>query len=249
MPSSLGRNLKIRIRKRLLATLTFLFLSAAICPLVYARTETSYPQLFFEYGQVFDRLCPADPNRPITPVMKEELRKKISDFQKIWDKESLPLMNSLVDLFGKGFGRKEETVSLVLCGLMPPMSHPLMFRIRDYLWSSSTSIMPDFYFVSEVFHEMLHRYMTTNFPYDPSAPLLALEKKYEKEDGGVQSHIYLLAVQKFIYEKLGKQSELKKIIEWDSGHAPSYKRAWDIVNAEGSEKFIQDLKKQLSSSK
>lgn len=227
-----------------LATIGFLFLSVMAGSFANAQVGNSYPQLFFEYGQAFDRSCPNDPKRPITAEMREELRKKLPDFQRLWDKESQPLMTSLVELFGKGYGRKEETVSLVLCGLMPPMSHPLVFRIRDYLKSASSSVMPDFYFVSEVFHEMLHRYLTTNFPYDPSAPPSPLEKKYEKEDAGVQAHIYLLAIQKYIYEKLDKKVELKKIVEWDSGHAPSYKRAWEIVNSEGTRKFIDDLKKQ-----
>ncbi|MBL7545411.1 MAG: hypothetical protein JNL11_16445 [Bdellovibrionaceae bacterium] len=209
--------------------------------------KSLYPKLFFEHGSVFDMQCPENPKRPITPEMKADLRKRLPEFQKIWDDQSGPLMNTLVEIFDRDFNRSEESFSLVLCGLMAPMSHPLVFRVRDYLKSTASEVKPDFYFVSEVFHEMLHRYITTNFPYDPSAAPSPLEKKYEKEDGGVRSHIFLLAIQKSIYLKLGRKAELDKIKVWDSEHAPSYKRAWEIVDKEGSDIFITDLKKQLPS--
>jgi hypothetical protein len=52
-----------------------------------------------------------------------------------------------------------------------------------------------------------------------------------------------MAVMKMVYLKLGREEQLKQIIETDSEiDNPAYRRAWQIVNEiEGHHAFVQEL--------
>ena len=87
--------------------------------------------------------------------------------------------------------------------------------------------------------ESLHWYVHPLVP-KPSR-LLA---KYEGEDLLVRNHLHLLALLKHVYVKLGRTRELALVVDADQ-HLPraAYRRAWEIVNAEGDEPFVSELKR------
>ena len=68
-------------------------------------------------------------------------------------------------------------------------------------------------------------------------------KKYQNEESGVLSHLHLMAIQKKVYLELGLKDRIEKVIKFDSEvYKGAYKRSWDIVNQEGEDKFIEELK-------
>jgi len=201
----------------------------------------SIPKLNFEYG-IFDMYCHPDEEKPITSEMQKELTDRIPQFQRLWNSQGEENLRATVNLFKLNFNRKEEVATLILCPWFPPMSSPLMIRMRDFLKSSTKDPKPEFYFVALTFHELLHQYLDSNFDQFLTERKSPLFKKYAKEVDGVLVHMHLLAILKSVYLSQKKQNELQKIIEWDSKiPGPVYKRSWEIVNLEGYEKLINEL--------
>ncbi|MFZ4405338.1 MAG: hypothetical protein ACOYOK_14660, partial [Pseudobdellovibrionaceae bacterium] len=91
-------------------------------------------------------------------------------------------------------------------------------------------------FADLVFHELLHTWVGEHL-IRPS-PLF---HKYENEARLTRNHLHLMAVQKLIYQKLNRDDLIQMIQNQYNRHA-EYKRAWDIVNAEGIQVFIDELK-------
>lgn len=64
----------------------------------------------------------------------------------------------------------------------------------------------------------------------------------KKEERSVLNHLHLMAVEIFIFKELNR----KDLLEWLGVHYSrmrgTYSRAWQIVNEEGYEAFIAELK-------
>lgn len=191
----------------------YILLLLTIFPtLLYAN---SIPKIFFEYG-IFDMYCHPDAEKPITPEMEQEVREKIPQLQQLWNSHGEEKLRATVTLFKLNFKRKEESATLILCPWFPAMSSPLMIRMRDFIKASAKDPKPDFYFVALVFHELLHRYLDANYDDFLTERKSPLFKKYSKEINGVLVHIHLLSILKSVYLSQKKDTELQKIIEWDS---------------------------------
>lgn len=219
-----------------------------------AFAKTADTNLFFEEALPFDGACNAlkqDDNYKITEAMRTELTQRIPEFEQIWKKKGPELLKTMSELLKHPYGRSEETMALTLCQWFSPMSQPLMLRMREYLKSTvvdnpkgPTEIKPDLYFVAQVFHELIHRYLDKYYADIDSPQNSALVKTHASEPSGVLSHLHHLSIQKAVYLKLNREEDLKKIIELDSQiRGGVYKRAWEIVNADGYQKYIDELSK------
>jgi hypothetical protein len=106
-------------------------------------------------------------------------------------------------------------------------------------WLGAAPALDRAVLVATVFHESLHWYVHRLVPR-PSR-LLA---KYAGEDLLVRNHLHLLALLKHVYVKLGRTRELALVVEADQRlPRAAYKRAWEIVNAEGDGPFVSELKR------
>jgi hypothetical protein len=199
--------------------------------------EPGIPKLFFRYSRLFDANCPAD--KPIDPAWAQEAQAREAEFAAIWARESQILFGAIVSEFGKGFSRKEFTATLSVCPAWLSYSDPLVLNVRRYLKSfmKERPVLPDLAFVDLVFHEMLHTWMVDNL--SRSSPL---SQKYKEEPIAVRAHIHLMAMQIHIYTKLGRKAELEWIQETYSKIGGAYARAWSIVQLEGYENFINELR-------
>ncbi len=202
------------------------------------------PRILFEAGFSLDLSFPfEEKTAPDFSEKWDELSMWIPQVEKAWEEEGGRLLELTIELLRKGFGRRELSVALILCPL-PSMSYPLVVNVSSFLYSS-TNPKPQFYFFSTLYHELLHRYLNENFSAEvlSSSPLL---RKYidGREPRAVISHLHLFAVQKAVYLKLGKEEELKEIIEWNSqADDPAYRRAWEIVNElDGFDAYTKELK-------
>lgn len=45
-----------------------------------------------------------------------------------------------------------------------------------------------------------------------------------------------------VYEALGRTDEFEAILEYDAGLAPTAARAWQIVESEGPEAFVREVR-------
>src|SRR6188472_3321239 len=100
---------------------------------------------------------------------------------------------------------------------------------------------PILYFQGIVFHELLHTYVNSILGWSGSTPLLT---KYANEPDGVRRHLHLDAIQKLVYQKLGRAADLAAIVESDGANfGPDYRRAWQIVNdLEDARAFAAELR-------
>jgi hypothetical protein len=98
-------------------------------------------------------------------------------------------------------------------------------------------------FVCDVFHELLHVWVDENINKSTSAMLA----KYQSEDSDTCEHLHLMAIQKMVYFKIGRQDMVEMIDQAYRNFAPaSYRRAWEIVSdIEGNEAVLQDITANL----
>ncbi len=231
---------------------TSLFLILLLPLSLFAKT--SDVNIFFEQGIPFDGACNSlkqDDNYKITESMRVELTKRISEFERNWASKGSELVHTMTTIVKKPYPRKEETLTLTLCQWFSPMSNPFILRVREYLKATSianpngpTDLKPDAYFVGQVFHEIIHRYIDNYFTDIDQPEKSAMIRSHSTEAESVLVHLHHLSIQKAVYVKLGRTSELDTIIDLDSKiRGGMYKRAWEVVNADGYQKYIDELLK------
>ena len=99
-------------------------------------------------------------------------------------------------------------------------------------------------FSSLVFHQILHRYVSERIMAlpDSTTPLLT---KYHDEPPPVRYHLHIFAIMNEVYRKLERQNDLDAAIAFEQTlkAAPILKRAREIVDKEGAEAFLRELRK------
>lgn len=116
------------------------------------------------------------------------------------------------------------------------MSSPLLINVTSFL-SKTDQKAPAWRFAFILYHELMHLFVRP--VYDVSA----LRKKYAAEPLLTLNHIHVLALEKLVLKKLGRTSELEYLDEFYRKRARlGYRRAWEIVNAEGEDVVIRELK-------
>lgn len=197
------------------------------------------PQLYISYGSVFDRQCSQLSKYRIQSEWVQEARRRNSEFQDAWNVHARDLLTTLFTEIGKGFSRKELSVTTSVCNYKS-MSIPIMINVRRWLnsYSAPSAPAPMIGFAEFVFHEFLHNYVVENLR-KPS-PLL---EKYKGEGFGVRAHLHLMALEKFVFLKLGRQD----LLAWAEGFykmvGGDYARSWEIVTkSDDYLKFIDEMK-------
>ena len=129
----------------------------------------------------------------------------------------------------------EMQATLTVCDF-PSMSSPLIIYMKNFL-STAERPQPLFAFPEVVFHEVMHKYLRRFYN------LSTLRKKYASEAPGTVGQLHLMALEKFVLQKLKKNDVLKWVdIRYRTRLTPAHKRAWEIVNEiEGHEAFIREL--------
>ena len=203
-----------------------LLLAAAIA---IPKIEFLYPP---PVGTVFDRNCGTAEAADV-----QETVRRAAEFQRQWDAEGPAYLRAAVAGIGRPFPYREMQVTMTVCSNTATMSMPLMVNMRQFL-STAKSSPPHDDFVEKVFHELMHHYVS------PVMSGSTLRKKYAGESPVVFVHLHVMALEKFVLQKLGKSEELKFLEEeYVTDPPPSnYKRAWEIMNAEGERAFIEELR-------
>ena len=225
--------------------LVILFFAASLLLLDSVVAQASdYPAVTFKYNQVFDSPCAEMTKQPIDAAAVTELENRLDSFREHWRKEAPQLLGSSVKLTKVPFQFRETRAALSLCGF-PSISLPLIINMRFYLRSlrgekaASMTV-----FSAVVFHELLHRYVSDRIATlpDKTTPLL---RKYKDEPLGVRNHLHVLAIMKAVYGKLGREKDLDEVDAFGQTlrSAPALKRAQEIVDIEGAEKFTSEIRK------
>jgi hypothetical protein len=201
----------------------------------------SMPRVYLIYqptGTVFDRTCGELMKIAVDMDMVAEAGRRTSELQQRWDVEGPIYMRTAMTEVGLEFPFREVQATLTVCPV-PSMSSPLLINVSGFLTKAERK-QPDWLFAFIVYHELMHLY--TRHVYDTSA----LRKKYSAEPVQTLNHIHVLALEKFALKKLGRSRELEFVDQrYRKMAPPTYRRAWEIVNAEGEDALLQELKGQL----
>src|SRR5262245_27871562 len=193
-------------------------------------------------GSAFDLFCLGFLKAPVDPDEHKrniaETVRRLPDFQRLWDNEGVLYLKTAMQEVGLAYPYGEVQANLTACpGLPIGISAPLLLVVRPFL-STATVRLPDWHFSLILFHELMHTYI---LPARSRSELRS--KKYASEPVGVRVHLHVLALEKFVLTKLGREQFLKELDDrYRNVAAPAYKRAWEIVTAEGHESFVRELK-------
>lgn len=204
------------------------------------------PRLYMRPGWIFDMECQAKTGFKIEPAWQMELLKNVGEFQNAWDKYAGQLIQVSEEKVGRHFERSEYEVTLSVCNFVP-MATPFIMTVKLYLESYKASkpggegkwSLDRFAILTH--HELLHHLInnTENLEFRSFSKLA---QKYKADTHNVLAHLHLMAIQKSVYEKIGRLDLVKesdKIYGYIGG---DYARSWEIVNAEGPEPFLAELK-------
>jgi hypothetical protein len=109
-----------------------------------------------------------------------------------------------------------------------------MTRFLDS-YMAPNSRLSDNAFIDLVFHELTHTWVSENLGKSK------LLEKYKSEERVVKNHLHLLAVQNFIYVKLGRADLVELLARKNRIIGGDYLRAWEIVQIEGYQAFMDEL--------
>lgn len=216
-----------------------LVISIALCGFQTVAAADNISKIFIDYGSDIDlQACPSG----IADVVTTEAKSEIKRLQSLWAIYERDLLGTTVSIVGKPFLRHEETVSGVVCPSLKGEAKPILVPIWPYL-NSTTRVHPfdERLFVGLTHHELLHHYVDSILGSEfPNTPML---QKYANEPPLVRRHLHVDAVQKSVFLQLGRPLEINAIIANDSASfGPEYKRAWEIVNHDGVDAFIKELR-------
>jgi len=207
---------------------------------VYAAAQVPLITLVYPapYGSIFDRTCTARLGVPVEKIWVEETLRRRDEFQRSWDREGTRYLAATLRAVGAPFPYAEMQATLTVCTDVS-LAMPLMVNTRSFL-SDAPAPEDIVMFPRLVFHELMHTYT------EPVNGVSALQQKYAAEGLHVTLHLHVLALEKFVLTKLGRQRELA-LLDHDYRELapPAYRRAWQIVDTEGVAPFLEELRRHL----
>jgi len=196
-----------------------------VVDLVYPRPD----------GTVFDTNCLQMSNTTLDPAAVKAAVERTPEFQQLVNRELRPYLSLTYEEVGMPFPYREVQAALTVCRGIHSMSSPLILNVGRYL-PTAQNREPDWYFVEQAYHELMHTYA------GPAVATSELARKYASEDRVTLYHLHVMALEKFVLVKLNRTEELNHVGEL-YGQPPAYKRAWEIVDKlEDYRAFIKELK-------
>lgn len=195
------------------------------------------PVVTIVYAALFDEVCTIKNSYPLRQEWKDELLVRLVQWRSLFDREGMRLLEEAIGIVGQPLPDRSFRVSLSLCSF-PSISTPLIVNARYTLRSFSVEPITDDVLIGTIVHEILHNYLDY-FQFESSSII----RKHPEASKSLVNHIYLFALLKASYLKLGWDSKLSEVVKKDcSLPNGDYKTAWKIVNNGEYMKIIDELK-------
>ena len=215
--------------------LLLLWAAASVGAQQIPKVDLVYPA---PAGSAFDRACSLITKTHIEPKEVSEVLERLPEFQALWDKHGGEYLSTALRVVGADYPFQEVQAILTVCPGVSSMGSPLMIQVRRFLASTGEKPLRTTLFPMYVFHELMHRYV--NPIRVGGSPL---RKKYAAETVQTLNFLHVVELEKFVLGTLGYSDILKT---WEdlnrTERTPEHKRAWDIVQAESYEPFVDELK-------
>lgn len=206
------------------------------------------PKLSITYEGFYDQRCGV--GRVPEPGVRDELRRRLKDFQSTWAAFGPRLMKVTRELARQPYRFSEAEVALHGCSNFGSVSSPFLIAAGRYTdaWAAASESDGTFRtrhsmseFVNSIWHEVHHRYVREILAARTGG-LTPLLRKYAQESAPTRNHLHLFALERLAWDRIGLGSEQDKreAQEFSNGE-PELRRAYGIVRAEGAQAFVQEL--------
>jgi len=182
------------------------------------------PHVIFNYSWVYDERMHIWNRKKFTEENEKNGRLYIKKFQKKWDKIEKKVMNALSKVSGLKFKCHYMNTYIVTCDLRA-FSAPLTLSACKSMDSN----------IRILIHELIHNLLVQN----KEKVVKKCLAKYSKFSRVTKIHILVHAIQKETLKKLFGEKITEKSIKRSSLN-PDYKKAWDIVEKEGTKNIIKE---------
>lgn len=180
------------------------------------------PELWIYYSNIYDKRIHEWKGLKYKDFSTEgyEYRKRL---QEIWDKVERKVFNTISKVSGLEWHKPIIDCYVVQKAI--PFSMPLTIRIKKDMEDQ----------IETIIHELIHNILVQNRDRRKKKDY----RRYGKLSKTTKIHILVNAIEKEtllkIYGKRKTKRLIKKYEKW-----PDYKKAWEIVEKEGSKKIIKD---------
>lgn len=196
------------------------------------------PKLIFEYAIVLDWFCSDKEVHTLNDALIKRLKQIQPELNLTWEHKGSPLVHRTLQVLKKPYKRKELTVDLTLCEANSSMSYPYIVNTRHQIYIPNEHFHTRSHFIYTTYQLFLFRYLYETFPsLDDTSKIL---KKYKKEPEGVKNRLFPHAIERYVYGIEGRAEELQALIDTEI-EVPESIRAWEIVNTEGAQRFLDEL--------
>ncbi len=188
------------------------------------------PEVKFVYPRFFNSRIKEWLSDPDWYPTHDALREYMGSLQKLWSERGDEVMSIIAKRIGVPWADPQHTCYII--GVRRGLSSPLAI---GYLEDDEKGF-------DHLTHEMIHRYYIQDdrslYQHPGWKKLMDL---YAKETETTRNHIPVHALHKHVYLKMDRRDRLEKEIA--NLVRDEYKRAWEIVQAEGEEKILDFFSK------
>lgn len=180
------------------------------------------PCLNFYYSPIYDRQIHECKGKRWKDVSKKAAR-YISNLKKDWNKIERKAFNAISSVSGLDW--KKSCIDCYIVQIGKPFSMPLTISMKA---------TPKEH-IETLIHELIHNILVQNL----NKVRIKSYRKYGKLNERTRIHVLVHAILKKVLLELYGEKQTKKFIKkYDKW--PDYKKAWEIVEQEGSEKIIRE---------
>lgn len=199
------------------------------------------PEIIFKYSWIYDQNWKAVGERlsmEIEHLSQEDIRGYMKKVEKSWKENERDILEELSKITSLSWKSESITCYVVKRCFMPSaFSDPLTISVLTHKKEDE--------FVDVLTHELIHRLLTEPGRMKELEDHKKLkEEKYPEESFKTKIHITVHAIHKHVYLKFFNKDRLKRDME-KMRRIEDYRRAWDIVEREGHEKIIEDLRESI----
>jgi hypothetical protein len=222
------------------------------------------PIITLTHPGLIERYCVAlSPAKPDDAILAE-IDGMMDRFRASWADHGPKLMAATVAVTGQPYRFRETIATLHGCRDMPSYSAPLLIAVAQFTQAGAAlpassvaglernggrvggapagvvAPLSDFNYL--LWHESTHRYVNDIISRlsGKTTPLLL---KYGAENGVVTAHLHLFAIERLVWTRLDLNREYEeRNARVRARGFVSATRAIDIVEAEGAQRFVDELK-------
>lgn len=212
------------------------------------------PEITLDWVGVHEQtLCNAPADLTRFEAAKREAEQRLPEFQKAWARHGPVWLSRTEKLIGREFQYQEALTTLTVCADQPwgtsyPLTTNLEWFLSAYDGRYRNHPLWEELFAERVFHEVLHRYIRDIVGRGAGQPMrdTPIMAKYSSEPFVTRAHLHIVAIERVLFGPPLGRSELLSILRQDHQDAPAYARAYQIVDKEGTDAVIADLRSASS---